>query len=128
MLVTGMSGLIGTRILDALSANYRIVGLGVKFPETQTAEVHWIKCGLTDEGSTRQALTAVRKKHGERLASVIHLAAYYYDFSGEPSPLYQTLTVESGRRLLRELQKFHTEQFVFFSSLLVMRPADAEWD
>jgi nucleoside-diphosphate-sugar epimerase len=73
------------------------------------------------------------------LASVIHLAAYY-DFSGEPSPLYQTLTVEGTRRLLKELQKFQTEQFIFSSSLLVMKsvgegeiitessPTEAEWD
>jgi len=89
--------------------------------------------------SARQALSTVREKHGDRLASVIHLAVYY-DFSGEPSPLYQTLTVEGTRRLLRELQKFQTEQFIFSSSLLVMKPAEegeiitesspteAEWD
>jgi nucleoside-diphosphate-sugar epimerase len=124
MLVTGISGLIGTRIIDAFSGDYRTVGLDVKRPETQTAEVDWIKCDLTEDASTRQALAEVREKHGERLASVIHLAAYY-DFSGKPSPLYQTLTVEGTRRLLRELRKFQAEQFVFSSSLLVMKPAEA---
>src|ERR687891_116299 len=139
LLVTGLSGLIGSRIIDAFSGTYQIVGLDVKIPERHTAEVDWITCDLTDERSTRQALTMVREKHGNRLASVIHLAAYY-DFSGEPSPLYQTLTVEGTRRLLRELQKFQAEQFVFSSSLLVMKPVaegeiitessatEAEWD
>jgi nucleoside-diphosphate-sugar epimerase len=77
---------------------------------------------------------------GQQLASVIHLAAYY-DFSGEPSPLYENLTVEGTRRLLRGLRElFDTAQFVFSSSLLVMKPAQgdqkldeecplqAEWD
>jgi nucleoside-diphosphate-sugar epimerase len=39
ILVTGISGLIGSRIIDAFSANYGIVGLDVKPVETQTAEV-----------------------------------------------------------------------------------------
>jgi nucleoside-diphosphate-sugar epimerase len=56
---------------------------------------------------------------------VIHLAAYY-DFSGEPSPLYRTLTVEGTRRLLRALQQFKVEQFVFSSTLLVMKPVEQD--
>ena len=56
---------------------------------------------------------------------MIHLAAYY-DFSGAPSPLYQQLTVEGTRRLIEELQHFDVEQFVFSSSLLVMKPAADE--
>ncbi len=59
---------------------------------------------------------------GGRLASVIHLAAYY-DFAGEPSSMYERLTVQGTRRLLRELRGFErVEQFVFSSSLLVMKP------
>jgi nucleoside-diphosphate-sugar epimerase len=139
LLVTGISGLIGTRIIDAFSVNYQIVGLDVKPLETHTADVDWIKCDLTNDASTVQALTTVREKHGERLASVIHLAAYY-DFSGEPSSLYRTLTVEGTRRLLRGLRKFQSEQFIFSSTLLVMKPVEegelitetspteAEWD
>jgi nucleoside-diphosphate-sugar epimerase len=54
---------------------------------------------------------------------VIHLAAYY-DFSGEPSPLYRELTVEGTRRLLRGVKDFECEQLLFSSSLLVMQPAE----
>jgi nucleoside-diphosphate-sugar epimerase len=125
VLVTGISGLIGTRIIEAFSADYHIVGLDVKPVQTHMGEVDWIECDLTDDARARDALTAVRERHGDRLASVIHLAAYD-DFSGEPSALYQTLTVEGTRRLLRELQKFQTEQFIFSSSLLVMKPTDEE--
>jgi hypothetical protein len=38
------------------------------------------------------ALATVRQRYSNSLASRIHLAAYY-DISGEPSPLYRTLTV-----------------------------------
>lgn len=66
----------------------------------------------------------MRQKHGDQIASVIHLAAYY-DFSGEPSPPYRKLTVEGTRRVLPELTKFsQVEQFVFTSTLLVMEPAE----
>lgn len=65
----------------------------------------------------------VFQRQGARVASCIHLAAYY-DFSGEPSPLYRTLTVEGTQRLLRGLRRFEIEQFVFSSTHIVMRPAD----
>src|SRR5207237_2556187 len=80
---------------------------------------------LTDDASVRRALAEIRGKFGERLASCIHLAAHY-DFSGKPSPLYRTLTVEGTRRLLKELAAFHTQQFVFSSSLLVMKASENE--
>jgi nucleoside-diphosphate-sugar epimerase len=67
------------------------------------------------------AFERVRYVYGNRIASVIHLAAYY-DFSGKPSPLYQKITVEGTERLLRILQDFEVEQFVFSSSLLVYSP------
>jgi nucleoside-diphosphate-sugar epimerase len=67
----------------------------------------------------------VREVFSGRLASVIHLAAYY-DFSGAPSPLYHELTVVGTQRLLRELQQFEVGQFVFSSTLLVMKPVTDE--
>jgi nucleoside-diphosphate-sugar epimerase len=72
-----------------------------------------------------RALATVRQRYSNRLASVIHLAACY-DFSGEPSPLYRTLTVEGTQRLLRALQQFKVEQLVFSSTLLVMKPVEED--
>jgi nucleoside-diphosphate-sugar epimerase len=69
----------------------------------------------------QRALESVRERHGERLASVIHLAVYY-DFSGEPSPKYDEITVRGTERLLRGLKHFHVEQFVFSSTMLVHAP------
>lgn len=125
LLITGSSGLIGTRLAKAFEAEFRIVGLDVKPPETKGSGANFISCDLTKEQSVTDAMAEVRRRYGERLASVIHLAAYY-DFSGEPSPLYRKLTVEGTSRLLRGLQAFSVEQFVFSSSLLVMEPADEE--
>ena len=69
---------------------------------------------LASEGGVKDAFERVRFAYGNRIASVIHLAAYY-DLSGEPSPLYDEVTVQGTERLLRHLQEFQVEQFVFSS-------------
>ncbi len=121
VLITGVSGLLGTRIAARLSEEFHIVGLDIAPPKH--ANLEFQKTDLTDDDSVQSALQSVRERHGPRIASVIHLAAYY-DFSGEPSPLYETLTVKGTRRLMRELhrQNLDVEQIVFSSSLLVMKP------
>jgi nucleoside-diphosphate-sugar epimerase len=121
VLITGAAGLIGSKIIRELAEDHVIVGFDIAAPKERLPVADWIECDLTDDRSTRDSLERVRQKQGERLASVIHLAAYY-DFSGEPSPLYERLTVEGTRRLLDELKRFDVEQFVFSSSLLVMKP------
>lgn len=52
---------------------------------------------------------------------MVHLAAYY-DLSGEPSPLYEQITVRGTERLLEHLQGFEVEQFIFSSTMLVHAP------
>jgi nucleoside-diphosphate-sugar epimerase len=125
VLVTGSSGLIGSRLCSGLVANYKVVGLDVEPAETSISGIQWIETDLTSDESVGRALKVVTEIVGRRVASVIHLAAYY-DFSGAPSPLYRELTVEGTRRLLRKLHEFDVEQFVFSSSLLVMEPVEDE--
>lgn len=121
IVVSGSSGLIGTTLINELAKKYLLIGLdniGYPFPPT-TAECVCID--ITSEESMENAFERIRFAYGNRIASVVHLAAYY-DFSGEPSPLYQKITVEGTERLLRVLQSFEVEQFIFSSSLLVYKP------
>ena len=60
---------------------------------------------------------------GECIASVVHLAVYY-DFSGEPSDLYEKITVRGAERLLQALQPFEVEQFIFSSTMLIHEPTE----
>jgi nucleoside-diphosphate-sugar epimerase len=122
VLITGSSGLIGTRLINELAAAWTVVGLDQK-PPKDPSTADFVQCDLTDDNAVAQSLQKVRERHGSRIASVIHLAAYY-DFKGEPSPLYDTLTVQGTRRLMQQLKKFEVEQFIFSSSLLVMKPAN----
>ena len=125
IIVTGSAGFIGNAIVRKLTPRYRVVGLDLKRPEDLPSGSDFIDCDLTSDASVKKAFTAIRQKYGKRLASCIHLAAYY-DFSGAPSPLYRKLTVEGTRRLLGELRQFEAEQFIFSSTLLVMKPAEEE--
>lgn len=123
VVITGSDGLIGSALVRALHTDYDIVGLD-NDRESTLDELHeLIYCDLTDGESVRVAFAKLRRNHGEKIASFIHLAAYY-DFSGEDSPLYEKLTVEGTHRILRALQDFDVEQFVFSSTLLVMKPSD----
>ena len=123
ILITGVSGLIGSRLAGALAGKYRVVGLDIKPPLDNSSLAGFIECDLTQTESVTQSLKVVESQFGREIASVVHLAAYY-DFSGEPSPLYDELTVEGTRRLLKGLQDFRVEQFIFSSSLLVMEPVE----
>lgn len=139
LLVTGASGLIGSALTERLKDSYQVIGLDLE--ESENFEgIDFIKCDLTSSESVSEAMSQVKEKTLGRLASVIHLAAYY-DFSGAPSDLYEELTVKGSERLLKALNKdFEVEQFVFSSTILTMEPVrpgeelteeskiKAEWD
>lgn len=142
VLITGSAGLIGTALRRALARDYRVVGMDHVRPREAVEGTYWLRCDLTDDAGVSSALEELRVSFGSRVASVLHLAAYY-DFSGKPSPLYRKVTVEGTRRLLAGLRQggFRAEQFVFSSTLLAMRPVEdpsqvlvesspteAEWD
>jgi nucleoside-diphosphate-sugar epimerase/osmotically-inducible protein OsmY len=122
VLVTGSSGLIGSAIVERLAGRYHVVGFDV-VPPKPPAPVEFLKVDLTADASVAGSLEQVRQRHGDRTASVIHLAAFY-DFSGEPSPKYEEITVRGTQRLLRELKRFTVEQFVFSSTMLVHAPCE----
>jgi nucleoside-diphosphate-sugar epimerase len=126
-LVTGSNGLIGRAVTQRLAERYRIVGFAHHLPSDAASErlptVMSVPLDLTSDDSVGEALAEVRQRCGTHIASVIHLAAYY-DFSGEPSPLYEELTVRGTERLLRRLQDFDVEQFTFSSTMLVYAPCE----
>jgi nucleoside-diphosphate-sugar epimerase len=134
VLLTGSSGYLGYPIAGRLSEFFPVVGIDRRAPPHPPPTADCLYVDLTSEPSLRRALATVRDVHGGRLASVIHLAAYY-DFSGAPSPLYEKVTVQGTGRLLRLLRemRFAVDQFIFSSTMLVHaptvpgKPVDEEW-
>lgn len=118
ILITGATGNLGRSLGKALGRDYRIAGLDLK---AQSAEFPVFEADFTSGPSVELALRKFRDAFGSRIASVIHLVAYF-DFTGEEKPLYETVNVDGTRRLLRALQDFEVEQFIYASTMLVHAP------
>ena len=121
VLITGASGFIAAAVIAKLSDRYTVVGLDRAGPPDPPPPAAAIDFDLGSDEAVRAALNEVRARYGNRIASVIHLAAYY-DITGEPNPLYDKITVQGTRRLIDGLQSFEVEQFVFASTMLVHKP------
>lgn len=124
VIVTGSSGLIGYAVAKRFAdEGYATVGFDREGPPHPPPTADCVCVDLTSDESIRRGFEGVRARYGASLASVVHLAAYY-NFSGEPSPLYDELTVRGTHRLLRELKNFEVEQFIFSSTMLVHAPCE----
>lgn len=123
VIVTGSSGRIGTRLIKKLGDAYSIVGLDKQGNPYPSKNAEFIYFDITKEKSIEAALERIRHVYGNRIASVVHLAAYY-DFSGEPSSLYEEVTMKGTKKLLKALQDFEVEQFIFSSTNLIYKPTE----
>ncbi|MBA5777546.1 NAD-dependent epimerase/dehydratase family protein [Stappia sp. F7233] len=118
VVVTGASGSIGRSLCEALSPDYRVVGLDLT---SQGTPFPCHEFDLANRDSVEFALRRIADDFGDTIASCIHLAAYF-DFTGEDNPLYEKVNVEGTRNLLRALQEFDVGQFVYSSTMLVHAP------
>src|SRR5688572_3381386 len=100
VVITGSSGLIGAAAAHRLDRAYDVVGFDRPGEPHPPAHIECIDLDVTSDESVREGLRHVRQRHGDRIASVIHLAAYY-DFRGGPSDQYEAITVRGTERLLR---------------------------
>jgi nucleoside-diphosphate-sugar epimerase len=121
VIITGSSGFIGSEVIHKLAGRYALVGFDRAVARQPPPAAECVCIDLASEKAIAAALDRVRTAYGERLASVIHLAAYF-DLTGQPNPLYDQITVQGTQKLLHALQSFKVEQFVFASTMLVHAP------
>lgn len=123
VVITGGTGLIGSLLTRRLVTDYRVVTLDRSCDPLSPPEAEVI---CTDFGSTesvQRAFDRIRAVYGPKLASIVHLAAYY-DFTGADSPLYEEVTIKGTNRLLEAAQRLEVEQVVFSSTMLVHAPTE----
>src|ERR1700722_12224748 len=102
ILVTGSCGRIGTGVVKVLGKEFRMVGFELLKAFYASANEELVPCDISSEESLMQALKHIRSFYGNKISSVIHLAAYY-SFKDEHSDLYHKITIEGTKRLLRGL-------------------------
>lgn len=122
ILVTGCSGRIGFKTCERFSNAFQVVGWDVIFAG-KLPDVEFVTVDLESDFSVKEGLDYIKKRFGNRIASVVHLAAYY-SFSEADSPLYNAITVQGTKRLLEGLKDFEVQQFIFSSTMLVHAPTD----
>jgi nucleoside-diphosphate-sugar epimerase len=119
VLITGATGNLGRSLAEALGRDYRVVGLDRGAEGDPGFPV--LEADLGDDAAVELAVARFRERFGDRIASVVHLIAYF-DFSGEDDPRYASVNVEGTRRLLRALRRLEVGQFVYASTMLVHAP------
>lgn len=118
ILMTGAGGRIGSRLIERLAADHRIVGLDLR----PGAEMDgFYTCDIAKPESVAEALAAVKKDHGAEVASVIHLAAFF-DFTGEDNERYLSVNVEGTRNVIEGLAGFRVKRLIYASTILVHEP------
>lgn len=130
VLVTGSAGLLGSLLVKRLAPRYHVVGFDREgHSRHPPPEAECVCIDLTDRDKLQTALQRVAYAYGKHISSVVHLAAYY-DFTGEPSALYDEVTVGGTRNLVELLQEaeFEVDQFVFSSTMLVHAPSTGPGD
>lgn len=119
VLIAGACGNLGRSLAAAMQPAFAVVGLDRKATPGLSYPV--LECDFASEDSIRLALRDVKDQVGSRLASVIHLVAYF-DFTNEDHPLYEAVNVQGSVALLRALQSLEVEQFIYASTMLVHAP------
>ncbi|MBI3901301.1 MAG: NAD(P)-dependent oxidoreductase, partial [Chlamydiia bacterium] len=121
--ITGSSGRIGTRIIHRLAQRYQTIGLDFVGITSEEPSMEFVYVDLSSDHSVERAFARIREAYGNRIASIIHLAAFY-SFEGTHLELYDAITVNGTRRVIEQAKKFEVEQFIFTSTMLVHEPTE----
>lgn len=122
IIITGSNGFIGNALTKKLCQKFNVIGFDRELPKTsQTAASYEVNIASAE--SISKALDSVKDKFGNKIASVIHLAAYY-SFSEQESPEYNKITVKGTEQFFQLLKACEVEQFIFSSTMLVYKPVE----
>ena len=119
VLVTGSAGRIGSQVAKRLGdSGYQIVGFELMRAIYASSNEELVPMDISSEESVHQAFKHIEAFYGKKISSVVHLAAYY-SFENQNYSKYNKITVQGTKNLLKALQNFEVEQFIFSSTMLV---------
>ena len=118
IILTGSSGFIGRRLLEALKGRYEVYGLArrsqARSGAPEHATIHWAQVDIVDEERLRAAFSEIGRAGS--VDTVIHLAAHY-DFEGGNEDEYYRTNVDGLRNVLECSRDMGVKNFIFSSSL-----------
>ncbi|NGX39427.1 MAG: GDP-mannose 4,6-dehydratase [Chlamydiae bacterium] len=121
LLISGVSGRIGSRAARHFSRNFQVVGLDIFEPSESCGECDFLFTDISSRENVQDTFHQISEKYGKKIAGVIHLAAYY-NFAGGSWEKYEAITIGGTKNLLEALKEFEVEQFLFSSTILVYAP------
>lgn len=77
VIVAGASGFIGSALINRLAGRYALVGFDRAASGEPPPAAECVCIDLASEAAIKSAFRRVRIAYGRRIASVIHLAAYF---------------------------------------------------
>lgn len=118
LIVTGASGFLGRRVLEALAGRWRIYAIDRRSQEESGAPdrpgVSWHHLDVAEAEPVTRLFEEIRQAGGAQ--ALLHLAAYY-DFTGDPHPEYERTNVHGTEVVLEAAQRLELERFFFASSV-----------
>lgn len=115
VLITGAAGSLGSALRAHLQDQYEIVGTDRPGGDCD------LEMDLSSKEAIETAISQFKERYGSHIAAVIHLAAYF-DFTGEPSDLYEKVNERGTHHLVKALQELEVERFIYASTMLVHKP------
>ncbi len=124
IIVTGSAGRVGASFIKKCSERYPdhpIVGFELLKALYAAANEELVPVNVASEESVAQAFLHIKNFYGTKIAAFIHLAAYY-SFDDLRFDNYENITIRGTERILKHLQEFEVEQFMFSSTMLIHAP------
>lgn len=121
ILITGAGGRLGKSLIKRFADTCTIIATDNENPEDVRQE-NYFQMDVTNDEMVGHCLEKIKKKFGDKIDSVIHLAAYY-SFGDQDWKKYQNITIKGTQQLISNLKKkIRVKQFIFSSTLLVYEP------
>lgn len=117
VLVTGISGFLGTAMAQALAERgFQVTGLSRRRPllPEGVAGIRWVEGSILDKELLERSLEGVEY--------VFHMAAYAKPWAADPE-VYERINVEGSRRVMEACLKAGVQKVIYTSTAGVMNPS-----